>query len=207
MKRYFLGAVVFICGAIVMAFEIVGSRMLGPYVGTSIIVWSAIIGIILFSLAAGYYLGGRIADRFPKYPILSLIIFTAAICMLFSGLLKNLLLDFLLDSIQNIKVISIIASLLLFSPTALFLGMVSPFAVRLKIKSLITSGATAGYLYAISTLGSILGTFLSGFFLIPFFTITSILLKLSILLLISAVTLFLVYHKIESNSNPTTHEN
>ena len=175
--------------------------MLGPYVGTSIFVWSSIIGIILFSLSLGYYIGGRVADSIPKYSMLSIIIFTAAIFMLFSVLLKSFLLDFLLNHIQSVKAIAILSSMLLFSPPAIFLGMVSPFAVRLKIRSLNTSGATAGHLYAISTLGSIMGTFLSGFYLIPAFTITGILLKMALLLLISSVVLFLVYYKSDAISN------
>jgi len=176
-----------------MAFEIIGSRMLGPYVGTSIMVWSSIIGIILLSLSAGYYIGGRWADKRPSYRLISLIIWFAAILMLISTWSKTFLLDLFMESPLSVEAISIISSLLLFSPAAILLGMVSPFAVRLKIKSVESSGAVSGYLYALSTTGSILGTFLAGFFLIPEFRITVILHILSITLIIVSVLLHLVY--------------
>ena len=203
IKRYLLEVIVFICGAVVMAFEIVGARMLGPYVGTSAFVWSAIIGVILISLAAGYYSGGRLADLMPRYSLLAVIIFLSAIFMVFSAFLKDFLLDFLLKGIESIKLISILASLLLFSPPAILLGMVSPFAVRLKIRSLKTSGATAGFLYALSTLGSILGTFLAGFYLIPTFPVTGIIYLLAIMLGISSTGLFLAFFRKKSNSTIT----
>jgi len=77
MKKFYLEIVVFVSGAVVMAYEIIGSRMLGPYVGTSITVWSAIIGVILMSLSLGYYLGGRLADRKPEFSLLAKIIIAA----------------------------------------------------------------------------------------------------------------------------------
>ena len=78
MNRYYLELVVFICGAVVMIFEIVGSRVLGPFLGTSIFIWTSLIGIILGSLSLGYFLGGRISDQKPDYKILAWAIFVAA---------------------------------------------------------------------------------------------------------------------------------
>jgi len=77
--KYILEIAVFVCGAVVMVFELVGSRVLGPYFSTSIFVWTSLIGIILGSLSLGYYLGGRIADKNPKLHYLSLIIFLSAV--------------------------------------------------------------------------------------------------------------------------------
>jgi predicted membrane-bound spermidine synthase len=193
MKRFFLEVVVFICGAVVMAYEIVGSRMLGPFVGTSIFVWSSIIGIILLSLSLGYFYGGKIADKNPHYKYLSIIVVLSAMLIVASTLLKDILLDNLLNLTKNVKLVSILASLLLFSLPALFLGMVSPFAARLKMVDIKTSGATVGYLYALSTLGSITGTFLAGFYLIPSFRITTILFILAFFLTFSAAGLYLIY--------------
>ncbi|MCD4681915.1 MAG: fused MFS/spermidine synthase [Bacteroidales bacterium] len=189
MKKFFLEIVVFICGAVVMAFEIIGSRMLGPYVGTSMVVWTSIIGVILLSLSLGYYWGGRIADKLPRADILSLIIFISALFMIFSTFLKDEILQLLIRWIDNIKVVSVIASLILFTVPSVLLGMVSPYAARIKMKSVEKSGSTVGNLYAISTVGSILGIFMAGFYLIPTFKITNILLLLSIVLI--AVSLFL----------------
>ena len=197
MKKIYLEVVVFICGAVVMAYEIIGSRILGPYVGTSMFVWTAIIGIILFSLSLGYYLGGKQADRKPQFSWLSVIIAMSGVFILLSLFFRESVLNFLLNSVNSIQVVSVLASLILFSIPAFFLGMVSPYAARLKIKTIATSGATVGYLYALSTLGSITGTFLAGFFLIPGFRLTTILLILSVTLIIFAVGLYFIYRSTE----------
>ena len=191
--KYILEIAVFICGAVVMIFELVGSRVLGPYFGTSIFVWTSLIGIILGSLSLGYYFGGRIADKKPNFNILSLIIFLAAVFIGLTILIKGFLLVLLQVNVSDIRVSLIIASLILFSPASILLGMVSPYAAKLKLDSLNTSGATIGNLYAISTAGSIVGTFLSGFYLIPHFGTTRLLIILAIILII--VSFFLAAKK------------
>lgn len=197
MKKYSLEIIVFICGAVVMAFEIIGSRMLGPYVGTSIFVWTSIIGVILLSLSLGYFWGGRIADRRPEAKILALIILLSAIFIAVSTIIKDNLLSYLLNAIYDIRIVSVISSLLLFTIPSILLGMVSPFAARLKMKNIALSGATVGNLYAISTVGSIIGVFLSGFFLIPSFRITKILFLFSIILIITSLFLHFVFRKVK----------
>ncbi len=189
MKRFTLEIVVFICGAVVMAYEIIGSRMLGPYVGTSMFVWTSIIGVILLSLSLGYLWGGRIADQKPRADILSMYILIAGLFIILSTFLKDILLDFLLNTVSNVKIVSIVASLLLFTIPSVLLGMVSPFAARIKMKTVEKSGSTVGNLYALSTVGSIIGVFMAGFYFIPNFKITSILLLLAIALI--AISLFL----------------
>ena len=195
MKKFFLEIIVFICGAVVMAFEIVGSRMLGPYVGTSIFVWTGIIGVILMCLSLGYYYGGKIADKMPEFKILALVIFVAGIFIAVSTLIKDGLLTSLLQVFDDVKLVSLLASFLLFSIPSVLLGMVSPYAVRLKIKSLAKSGSAVGNLYAISTLGSITGTFMAGFYLIPSYGVIYILNLLAFTLALSALLLFFVYRK------------
>lgn len=199
MKKFTLEIVAFFCGAVVMAFEIVGSRMLGPYVGTSMFAWTSIIGVILLSLSIGYFWGGRIADMRPRADILSLFIFISALFIIITLVVKESVLEILLGSIDNIHIVSVIASLVLFAIPSILLGMVSPFAVRIKMKSLEKSGSTVGNLYAISTVGSIVGVFLAGFLLIPTFKITNILMLLAIVLI--SVSIFLngvylyIHHK------------
>lgn len=188
--KYILETTVFICGAVVMIFELVGSRVLGPYFGTSIFVWTSLIGIILGSLSLGYYLGGKIADKNPSFRSLSLIIFLSAVCIGLTILIKDFLLVFLQINSSDIRTTSVIASLILFLPTSVLLGMVSPYAVKLKLNSLNTSGSTVGNLYAISTAGSIFGTFLSGFYLIPHFGTNKLLIILSITLILTSIVLF-----------------
>lgn len=200
MKKFTLEIIAFFCGAVVMAFEIVGSRMLGPYVGTSMFAWTSIIGVILLSLSVGYFWGGRIADMQPRADILSLFIFIAALYIILTVTVKESLIGFLLRSISNIEVVTIIASLILFAVPSILLGMVSPFAVRIKMKSIGKSGSTVGNLYAISTIGSIAGVFLAGFYLIPSFKITNILMILAIVLIVVSLYLNGVYRFVHRNS-------
>lgn len=202
MKKFFLEFVVFTCGAVVMIFEIAGSRVLGPHLGTSIFVWTSLIGIILASLSAGYYLGGRLADKNPRYSTLAWIILLSAFFIGLTTLAKDMVQLRLAHYVPGIKSRSVITAILLFSPASVFLGMVSPYAVRLKIKSLSTSGSTVGNLYAISTIGSIAGTFLAGFGLIPLLGTTGILYLLSLFLLTISGLVFLIYGK-KSDTIPT----
>jgi len=186
LSKYILEIIVFVCGAIVMIFELVGSRVLGPYFGTSTFVWTSLIGVILGSLSLGYYFGGKLADKNPNFRNLSLIILFSSISIGFTILIK----DCLLDNLQtNILIASIFSSIILFAPANFFLGMVSPYAAKLKLENLNTSGKTIGNLYALSTAGSIIGTFLSGFYLIPHFGTNKLLIILSLILVtISLIT-------------------
>jgi spermidine synthase len=191
MKRYFLEIIVFLCGAVVMIYEIAGSRVLGPYLGTSIFIWTSLIGIILGSLSLGYWVGGRLADKRPSYSMLAWIILAAALLIGFTTLVERIFLGYLPRFVSGLKWQSVIASVFLFAPASVFLGMVSPYAVRLKIKALQTSGSTVGNLYAISTVGSIAGTFAAGFLLIPLMGTTNILLAITALLAILSMILFI----------------
>ncbi|KHK04203.1 fused MFS/spermidine synthase [Desulfovibrio sp. TomC] len=171
-----LQLVVFGCGAAVMVLEIVGARILAPFLGTSIIVWTGLIGVVMASLSLGYWQGGRIADRHPTVRALSVVILLAAVLTAATAVTKALLLAFLAGHGLGPRLGVIAAALLLFAPAAGLLGMVSPFAVRLTLRDAATAGATAGRLYALSTLGSIVGTFAAGFVLVAALGSTTILL-------------------------------
>lgn len=170
-----------------MILELVGSRVLAPYLGTSIFVWTSLIGIILGSLSLGYYYGGQIADKYPNYKVFSVIIFSAGIYIGLSNILKLPFLESL-RIIPDLRVSSSLAALVLFAFPSVLLGMVSPYAAKLKVKDLNKAGATVGALYAISTIGSIFGTFLAGFFLIAYLGSTNIIFVLSLVLIL--VSLF-----------------
>ncbi|MEI8360840.1 MAG: fused MFS/spermidine synthase [bacterium] len=190
-KKYTLEIVTFLCGAIVMVFELVGSRVLGPYFGTSTFVWTSLIGIILGSLSLGYYFGGRLADKKPNINYLASIILASAISIFISIFIKRSLLNYLQYTIADAKIAATIAASILFSPASILLGMVSPYTVRLKIEHLSNSGVTVGNLYAISTAGSIIGTFLAGFYLIPNYGTNKLLFMMVILLIIISLSLSL----------------
>lgn len=190
MQKYILEVIVFICGAAVMILEIVGSRILAPFLGTSIVVWTSLIGIILGSLSLGYWLGGKLADKGPSYKIFSFFIFISAFSLIFIVLFNSTILTFIQEYIASIYIKTVIASLYLFSLPSVLLGMISPYAVRLKIKDIANSGQTVGNLYAISTIGSIVGTFAAGFFLIPYFGSRGIFIFLSIILILTSLLAF-----------------
>lgn len=166
-----------------MILELVGSRLLAPFVGVSIVVWTSLIGIILAALSGGYYYGGHLADKKPESRLLSWIIFWSAILISLIIGLKFILFDFLGWLSWGIEPSAIILSVVLFAPASFLLGMVSPFAAKLKTSSVQKVGGTVGNLYALSTVGSIVGTFLAGFYLIATFTLTQIIIGIAVVLL------------------------
>lgn len=151
-----------------MIYELIGSRIVSPFIGTSTYVWTSLIGVILGALSLGYWLGGRLADRRPDAKFLAFIIFIAGGLVSLTILLQELILAFVASAPTGLEFKSVLAALFLFAPASVALGMVTPYAIRLRIDSVGDSGKTVGRLYALSTIGSIVGTFAAGFFLIPF---------------------------------------
>jgi len=169
-----LHSCIFLCGAALMIIELTGSRILAPFLGTSLVVWTSLIGIILASLSLGAWWGGLLADRHPHTRLLGRIVLLSAWATAAIGLSKTWVLDFL-QGAGGLHTIAIIATVALFAPAAILLGMVPPFAVRLCLEDRDHGGRTSGSLYAISTIGSIVGTFLAGFVLIAWVGSTAIL--------------------------------
>ncbi len=187
--RYILDITVFICGALVMIYEVVGSRIVSPFIGTSTYVWTSLIGVILASLSLGYWLGGRLADRRPDVRVLAAVIFIAGGLVSVTILTKEIVLTGVASLPAGLEIRSILAAVFLFAPASIALGFVTPYAVKLKMSSLDDAGKTVGRLYALSTVGSIVGTFAAGFVLIPFvgsvrtlYLIAASLISLSVLL-------------------------
>ena len=168
LARYALEFAVFICGAVVMIYEIIGSRIVAPYIGTSTYIWTSLIGVILAALSLGYWLGGRMADKRPDVKILAAAIFFAGGLISLTVLIKDAVLSAIHAAGGPLELKSVVAAILLFAPASVLLGFVTPYAVKLRTLSLADSGKTVGRLYALSTVGSIAGTFAAGFFLIPF---------------------------------------
>jgi spermidine synthase len=166
-----LGALVFGAGIGALATEITASRLLAPYFGSSTIVWANLIGIVLAALAVGYWLGGRVADRRPLPSLLGSIVLAAAVCVAAIPFVAKPFLDLTVEGLDSASAGAVIGSflavLLLCAPPVVLLGMVSPFAIRLAVSSIETAGTVAGRLYALSTAGSLLGTFLPALVLIP----------------------------------------
>jgi spermidine synthase len=157
----------FVTGAIVMSFEMLGSRYLNPYFGSGIYTWASLISTVLAALTVGYFAGGRVADRYPSARVLGTAVLIGSAFILALPSFSNILLEALLDAIDDIKVGSLISAFVLMFFPVTFYGAYSPFAIRLLLRSTRASGGVSGGVYAISTAGSILGTLGTTFFLIP----------------------------------------
>jgi spermidine synthase len=174
-----------------LAMELTASRLLGSVFGTSNLVWAAIIGLILIYLAAGYFVGGRLADRFPHYRSMYRLLawgaFTAGLVPVAARPVLHLAAD-AFDQLQvGILFGSFTAVLVLFTIPVTLMGMISPFAIRLAIHDPQQAGRTSGYIYATSTLGSFIGTFLPVLVFIPLVGTTLTFLIFSGFLLLTAL--------------------
>lgn len=182
--------VVFICGAIVMSFEILGSRVLAPNFGSSVFVWGSLISVFLAGLSAGYYLGGRLADVNPSSRKLSLIVIAPGLLLLAFPLYSASISDWIFMKDLGVRVSPLLASSILFLIPSVFLGIVSPYTAKLMICSLHTSGKTIGTLYALSTFGSIIGTLITSFYLITLAGVNALIMGQGALLIGLAVPLY-----------------
>ncbi len=164
-------SLVFLSGVVGMAIEMLAARLLAPYFGTSQVVWANLIGLILLYLSVGYFLGGRLADRYPSERALALLMLCAAVFMALIPFISGPILQQGVIGLSQANVSILLGSLesvlLLFLVPVTLLGMVPPFAIRLTMRELETAGSSSGGIYMLSTLGSILGTFLPVFWLIP----------------------------------------
>ena len=189
--RRLLLPLVFIAGMASLGVEFGASRLLAPYFGTSLYVWGVLIGLVLIYLSIGYVVGGRLADRWPSEELLFQLTAWAG---LWIGIIPLVSYPILLASQQGFRTVNaglvlgtLLAVVLLFAVPVTLLGCVSPFAIRLLLKDVRTGGNTAGAVYALSTAGSILGTFLPVFWFIPTYGTRPTLTGFSLALLVPSV--------------------
>ncbi|MFL5690369.1 MAG: spermidine synthase [Ktedonobacteraceae bacterium] len=184
--KYFLIILVFVSGMSSLALEMCASRLLGAYFGTSLYIWASLIGLILVYLTVGYFIGGRLADRYPSEQVLCTITGLAALSISILPFVSQSILEWSVTGLAQVSVgiflSSLLGTILLFSVPVTLLGLVSPFAIRLATKEIRQSGRSSGSLYAISTFGSILGAFLPVLWLIPTFGVRRTLLIFGTLL-------------------------
>ena len=188
LKANRLNLIVFLGGAVGMIIEMVASRVVSPYLGNSLIVWTSLIGVILGCLSVGYYFGGKMADRFPSFESLSSIVLWGAFSLSMTAFFKEPILQFIQFIFgSELRAASFISVMILFGPASIILGMIAPYAAKLQLSNVLATGKTMGNLYALSTSGSIFGTFLAGFFLIPLFGNSDLLYALSLSLVLISV--------------------
>ena len=167
----FLYLFVFVVGTGSLGAEIAAARLMAPFFGASTIVWANTIGIVLVALSVGYWLGGRVADRHPHLRGMSLMVIAAATLLAVVPLVARPLFDVSVSALDSISAGAFVGSLLgvlfLLAVPVTLLGAAAPYAIRLAVPDVEHSGSVSGRLYAISTAGSLVGTWLSALLLIP----------------------------------------
>ncbi len=195
--------IVFIGGAMVMSFEILGSRVLAPNFGNSVFVWGSLISVFLAGLSTGYFFGGKVADIRPSLKKLAVLIIIPGIFFITFPLYSTGISNWVFTLDLGIRSGPLLVSMLLFFIPSVFLGAVSPYTAKLMIISLHTSGSTIGTLYALSTLGSIIGTLLTSFYLITIAGIKILIMAEGIILIVISVPLlFLQLQPVPENAKP-----
>lgn len=173
-----------------MSFEILGSRILSPHFGNSVFVWGSLISVFLGGLTVGYWSGGFLADKKADYRIFSLLLLAPGLLLLFFPLYADVVCDYVWDMDLDPRYSSLLSSLMLFFLPSIFMGAVSPYAVKMRVDSLTWLGKGVGGLYALSSLGSIIGTLVTTFYLITWIGVRKIIVCEGIILLLVSGALF-----------------
>ncbi len=189
----YLIATAIVCGALVMVIEILGSRVIGPFFGVSLFVWTSLITVTLVALAVGYAVGGVLSDRWPSPASLYSLILAAGLLALLIPLLKAMVLKAALG--WGLRVGALASSLVLFGPSLFLLGCVSPYLVKIAAREVRNIGRTVGLFYALSTMGSFLGTVLAGFVLIAYFRVSLIFTVIGTVLIVLSAGYFLLFRR------------
>ena len=191
MKKHKLEITVFLCGALTMVLELIAARVLSPYVGSSNLIWTTIIGIILISMSIGYWFGGKVADKNKENDIniLANYLLISALATSFIPILEVCLIDTLAGYISNLIIVAIISTIITFGIPSFLLATVSPIAVKVKNQNIDNVGTTSGKISSLSTIGSIFGIFFAGFVLIPNMGVRNIILASTIILWILSICL------------------
>src|SRR5215211_7806739 len=187
----FLRVLVFAGGFASIGVELAASRLLAPFFGSSTFIWASLIGLTLTFLAFGYFLGGRLADRRPDPVVLYAVTAVAGVTIGIIPFVSRPLLTGSLEAFRELDAGafygSLVGTLLLLAPPVTLLGSISPFALRLQLSDVASAGKTAGSLYALSTIGSITGSFIPVLVLIPLIGTAATFIALSLVLLVPAV--------------------
>ncbi len=185
----------FISGFAVMTLELLGGKLIAPWFGGDIYVWGSIITVFMAALSIGYLIGGRLSVWRANLRVYACIFFISALLILPMLYGADVLLENIFDITEDARYGSLLASAGLFMLPSTVMGMVSPYSVRLLTQSRETSGASAGFLYFVSTLGSALGTLATSFFLVVWFEINQIILTTALTMAGVGVVLLIAARK------------
>lgn len=173
-------------GYYVMALELLGARALSPYFGSGIYVWGAVITVFMLSLSIGYLLGGRLSLKRASTRVLGFVLLAAVASALPCVVWSDVVLQFVFDRVEDPRYGALLASVVLFFAPITLCGAISPYAVRLIVANLGSTGQTAGFVFFISTLGSTLGTLVTSFYLVLLFEVDQILIGMSVISMLVA---------------------
>lgn len=190
---YFLVATAMISGALVMVLEVLGSRVISPFFGVSLFIWTSLITVTLVSLAIGYAAGGVLSDRKDTPDYLYGIIFAAGVLVLIIPALKGPVLRACQP--MGLRAGAFSSAALIFGPPLCLLGCVSPYIIRIAARELKNIGRTVGVFYALSTVGSFVGTVLTGFVLIVYSNVNAIFGFIGSALVLLSAAYFLLFRK------------
>jgi spermidine synthase len=192
VRNLLLLTIAFLSGAVLMALEILGSRVLGPDFGGSIFVWGSLIGVFLAALSIGYYLGGWLVDRWPTPWLLGAALLVAGVIVRLLPHYMGAVNGWIVMRELGDRAGPLLACTALFFVPGALMGMTSPFVIRLTAHSVERMGKTAGAVYAVSTVGSIVGTLGAAFYLITWLGLRANLQLLGYLLMATGVLTALV---------------
>ena len=185
-QTYALGIISFLSGFALMAYELVAARLLAPTIGSSIYVWTSVIGVIIAALSLGYWLGGKLADARQKQMDVVILAFLSALFVVITMLTYTPFLGWVVETFNDVRLQGVFASLMLFAPASFLLGMKSPYLAKLNIKTLETAGESVANLSALNSIGGILGTFITGFFFFGYLGSNETLIIVVVILLASS---------------------
>jgi len=203
---YFLA---FSSGFSIMGIEMLGGRILAPYFGSSVHIWGSIITVFMLSLSFGYLLGGRFSTRSPSLTKYGAIFLISGITVLPIVLWAQPIMEFIFVRVEDSRYGSLLACMAIFFIPTIFMGMISPYSVRLLVKDKNKSGQVAGVLYFVSTLGSALGTIITSFYFVLHFEVNTIVYAYSFVLMalgISAILANRVSLPIKEEITGVAHE-
>jgi len=201
-------AISFLAGAVLMTMEIVGGRIVASHFGSHVFVWGGLIGIFMGSLSLGYFLGGRVADRFPDVRVMGLVMALAGGGILLVPVVANPICRLVGSALftGNVEMANrwnpTVAILLIFTLPSVLLGAISPFTVRLLAREIEKMGRITARVYASNAIGSIFGTVLTAFFLMSVMGNTAILVVSAILFLATGLAVAIGGTRLNPGANP-----